>query len=202
MKSSLFRFWCVALLPGTLWAQRVQSMDISVMFGPWRVNAQTIPGTNVTLSGTHGHAFEANFGYQVLRRPTGSLLVEFMPLTSTSPGKIRGNGIAGSVDLSMSTFTPGVRYMVPLTSRFSVYGALGGGFGFFNRAGVQATTPPTVISGLTTHGVLDFGGGVDFRLIQWVSVRAEVRDYVTGAGLSGVPGPNHVVPVAGLVGHF
>jgi len=202
MRRSRFRFLCVALLPGALWAQRIQNMDISIMFGPSRVNSQTIPGTNVTLSGSHGYASETSFGYQVLRRSTGSLWVEFMPFTSTSLGKSTATGVAGTVDFGMETFTPGVRYMVPLTSRLSVYGALGGGFGFFNYAVVEPGTPPKIETNSPTHGVLDFGGGVDFRLIQWVSVRAEVRDFVSGEGLSGVPGRNHPAPVAGLVGHF
>ena len=54
----------------------------------------------------------------------------------------------------------------------------------------------------TTHGVFQFGGGVDLRLTERISIRGEVRDFVTGSGLSGSNGPHHLVPLMGLAMHF
>lgn len=66
---------------------------------------------------------------------------------------------------------------------------------------VTGEASPAVKSTLTVHGGFDFGGGVDIRLSRYFSIRAEVRDFVTGAGLSGVEGRNHVAPLVGLVFH-
>lgn len=204
MERSLFGFLCVALWPGAAWAQAIQNMDMSLLFGPSWVHSQTIAGSNVTLSGSYGFglADQLIYGYEVRRSSTGGLWVELAPLAFSDPGGITaGSPVPEHLD-NMTTFTAGVRYMVPLASRLSVYGALGGGIGFFNYAAVQASAAPTIQAISTTHGLVDFGGGVDIRLVQFLSVRIEARDYVTGDRLSGAPGRQHLVPVAGIAWHF
>ena len=71
--------------------------------------------------------------------------------------------------------------------------------GFFHYAVLNDTMGSTDIElhGVR-HGVADFGGGVDLRLVKSVSLRSEVRDYVTAAGLDGAPGRQHLLPLIGL----
>lgn len=92
--------------------------------------------------------------------------------------------------------------MIPLTSRLSVYAAGAGGGGSFHRPQIVPDAGPSVISTVTWHGVFDFGGGVDLRLSRPFSIRGEVRDFVTGAGLGGSPGRNHLIAAGGLALHF
>ena len=99
-------------------------------------------------------------------------------------------------------FVPGVRLMVPVQSRISVFGAIGGGFCSCSNPNLTSDNPPDLKTNNTTHGVFSFGGGVDFRLFQAVSIRLDVRDYVTGRDLSGIPGRNHFLPMMGLAFHF
>jgi hypothetical protein len=47
-----------------------------------------------------------------------------------------------------------------------------------------------------------FGGGATYRLTQHFSLRADLRDYVTKAGLGGASGKNHGSFHAGLVFRF
>jgi len=54
----------------------------------------------------------------------------------------------------------------------------------------------------TVGAALDFGGGLDFRLTRLMSLRAEVRDFVTGRGLGGVEGRNHPIFSFGLGIHW
>jgi hypothetical protein len=61
---------------------------------------------------------------------------------------------------------------------------------------------PSVSTYSTLHGSFEFGGGVDFRLSRWFSLRAEVRDLVTGNHLSGAAGRQLVVPTVGVALHI
>ncbi len=179
----------------------VQNMDISILFGPSWYRPHTIAGTNVTVSGSTGHTQQINYGYQVLRTPAGSLWVEFYPMVFFSPGTSTAS-IGGSFNPGGFLMTPGVRYMVPVQSRVSLYAVAGGGSGTFDYPVVAASETPYVKTNDTWHGVFDFGGGIDIRLTRTFSVRAECRDFVTGKGLDGAPGRHHLAPAIGFAGHF
>jgi len=202
MKTPLLRLLLPALLAGSSYAQGfIQNMDISILGGGSWYRSQTIPGTNVTLSGSTGYSELINYSYQVIRSSAGNLWIEFYPTTFFNPGKSSAS-ITGSVNFSSFAATPGVRYMVPVQSRVSLYGVTGAGFGEFEYAVVAVSNSPYVKVNSTWHGVFDFGGGIDIRLSQRWSVRSECRDFVTGRGLNGVPGRHHLVPLLGVAVHF
>jgi hypothetical protein len=62
--------------------------------------------------------------------------------------------------------------------------------------GLTATEDPS-----GSHAAADFGGGVDLRLSQFVSLRVDGRDYITPAGLGGAIGHTHPF-VAGIAFHL
>jgi opacity protein-like surface antigen len=189
------------LLAGGAWAQRVQNMDIYFLAGPTSVPAQVIGGTNITLFSSMGYCSAVGYGYQVMRKSAASLWLELAPLVNIAPSAQTAT-IPGSITQGTLMFVPGVRVMVPLQSRLSVFGAVGGGFGGFSNATLTSDNPPDLKTRDTTHGVLGVGGGLDFRLSRYVSIRVDVRDYVTGRGLGGVPGRNHLLPMMGIAFHF
>jgi hypothetical protein len=76
------------------------------------------------------------------------------------------------------------------------------GVASFNVPQIAQQPFPQASSTSTTHGIFDFGGGVDMRLNRQISIRGEVRDYVTGEGLGGISGRNHRVVSGGLAFHF
>lgn len=202
MKAILFRVLCLAVLPGGAWAQGfLQNMDIYFMAGAATVKSQTVPGTSITLAKSTAFSSMVGVGYQVARTKVGGLWVEFFPMPSTFPHQ-RTNATPSKVELSTLIQAPGLRFMVPVHARISLYGAAGAGYGDFNYP-VQGTGPgPFVKVNSVMHGVADFGGGADWRLGRWISIRGEVRDYVTGRGLSGVAGRNHVLAFVGIATHF
>jgi hypothetical protein len=88
-------------------------------------------------------------------------------------------------------------------SRVSLYGALGGGLLTYGANRLFTTGSNVGISNATTtSGALDFGGGVDFRLTRLLSLRFDLRDFVTKAGLAGVASRNHVMFGFGVAFHF
>ena len=189
-------------MPAGLWAQGSQNSDMYLLLGPATIKSQTVPGTNIALSRSTGLQYIWGYGYQLKRTKVGGFWLEVAPfmLGAANPHTIATPSTA--VNLSSQITNIGLRFMVPVHPRISFYGAAGGGPGFFSYP-VQGPPPAeTVQANDTVHGVVDFGGGIDLRLNHRFSIRAEVRDFVTGRGLSGVAGPNHIVPVAGFVLHF
>jgi len=93
--------------------------------------------------------------------------------------------------------------MAPVQEHLSVYGVAGGGGGFYSNPILQPVPPPPEVGTTSAvHGVFDFGGGVDLRVNRHFSIRIEVRDCVSGHGLGGTAGINHLLPVAGLAYHL
>jgi hypothetical protein len=100
-------------------------------------------------------------------------------------------------------FTPGVRFHHTVHPRVALYGAAGGGVAWLS--GQLASVGPglfTYGTERTATGALGFGGGLDFRLSRWLSLRAEGRDFVTRAGLGGESGRNHPFFTVGVGFHF
>jgi len=177
----------------------LQNVDMVLSLGPFHASSQTIGGSGITVSGSTGLSYMWGFGYQVTRTSAASLWID-LPFLFT----ISGHGsavISGSYSPFLSPYTPGLRFMVPVHPRISIYGIAGGGFGFFRYPTISLGSSPSLTERSTTHGVLEIGGGVDVRLSQHISIRGEARDYVTGAGLSGSSGRHHIVPLFGLALH-
>lgn len=200
MKYPLLLLVSATLLSGTAWAQRVQNMDIYMLFGPAHTSSSTIPGSDVTVQGGSGHSSATGYGYQIARSSVGSVWVDFST-TFAQPG-LSGASIRGRVNNNFSGYTLGLRFMLPIHARFSLLGTVAGGGGSFYYHGIEAGAEPRVSSNSTMHGTFQFGGGVDFRLTRMFSIRGELRDFVTGSGLNGSLGPHHLVPLIGVALHF
>jgi hypothetical protein len=199
-KSCLLRFLLGVLLSHAAWAQRIQNTDMFFSAGPVPGKTESIEGTNVVLSGSTGYAWQADYGYQFARLSAVSVMAD-LSFVFASPGNSKGN-VPGSVSNSLTPATLGLRMMIPVQSRLSFYAVSGGGAGGTNYATVTAGANPSLATVSTIHGVFAFGGGADVRLSRLFSLRAEVRDLVTGKGLAGVDGRHHILPFFGVAIHF
>jgi hypothetical protein len=59
-----------------------------------------------------------------------------------------------------------------------------------------------VSSGRSVSPAFGFGGGLDFRLTRLVSLRFDIRDFVTRARLGGSNGHHHGIFGFGVAFHF
>src|ERR1035438_1294848 len=109
----------------------LQNTDVELLYGIDTIPSHQIGGTGVTIHGaTAGTGTSFGYGYQLLRFSGASLWLQYS--STTAGANSLGAGAAGSVNAELSTFTLGGRLNVPLTSRLSVLGALGGGGGSFH----------------------------------------------------------------------
>jgi hypothetical protein len=91
------------------------------------------------------------------------------------------------------------------TARFSPWGAIGGGYALYQEGSLLSNGQATT-NRFLNRGVFQFGGGIDFRLIRFVGLRAEVRDFISGNPSLNVRldlGTQHnVIPSEAIVCHF
>lgn len=198
-KSFLMRFLVVAVWSSAAWAQGVQNFDMYIGGGPAWSRSRTIGGTDVKLASTWGGSYEWGLGYQIVRASAASLWVDYS--FAFSFGEAVKANVRASGSYAVHPMTLGLRFMVPVNARLSFYGLSSGGFGSFHSPELIGGDNPSVTTRFTTHGVFAFGGGADVRLSTRFSLRAEVRDFVSGKELAGAAGRHHLLPVIGVAFH-
>ena len=149
-----------------------------------------------------GASGQFNYAFQVLQRAV-DLYVELpVVFSARDSADVTTTSVSSSSGLDVY-FTPGVRMKFSPESRVSFYGDLGGGVASFGGAHVvTAGRAVSISTGRSTTPALDFGGGIDFRLTRLLSLRFDLRDFVTRSGLGGSGGMHHGLFDFGVAFHF
>jgi opacity protein-like surface antigen len=187
-------------------AALAQNSDLGLLGGISGPRGQTtVTGGTATAAGSVTPSFQIDYACQVLQR-AADLYIE-LPLVI--PVRVSGQAVAGpagtaSVGSSGPDlfFTPGLRLKFSPESRVSLYGAAGFGIASFGATSAIVLPATVVVGNRQNSPALGFGGGVDLRLTRLLSLRGEVRDFVTRAGLGGITGRNHAVLQLGIAFRF
>ncbi len=92
-------------------------------------------------------------------------------------------GSSAAADVSARTLTFDARVRTPEAFGLGAYGLAGAGFTRFGlkvKQQVEVPFPSAGAPGAVTSPVFTFGGGVERRLLPYLRLKLEVRDYVTG----------------------
>ena len=185
-------------------AASAQNSDLGLLLGISGPSSQvvTTAGTQVKVTGSVGASGQINYAMQLKDYPTGRLYLE-LPLllggraSGTVAGFVRGSVQAGIY------FTPGVRYNLNVHNRISLYGMGGAGVATFDQdTAYTGKGTITATTGWSTSFAVAFGGGLDFRCTRLISLRGEVRDFVSREGLGLTDGRNHTVFGFGMGFHW
>jgi hypothetical protein len=192
----------LSIVSGVAAAQFLQNVDISIMFGRSVVASQTVPGTGVKVTTSGGFTYQVAYGYQLLSTKKGSLWLD-IPFEFVKRGHstIAGTDQKAADGISSTIVTPGLRFQMAPHPRLAFYGIAGFGYGGFDSVKLSPAGTPAVPNTFSSHGTAEIGGGFDVRLNQGISLRAEVRDFISGHNLGGASGPNHVVYLFGIAIH-
>jgi len=177
-----------------------QNSDLGFLLGvaPLKVQDVVRPGE---ISDTVNATVQIDYAVQLALNKAGAFYLELpFAVVAHVESKV-ADTISDSVQ-DILFFTPGVRWKMFVHSRVSVYAALGGGLASFGSTTSVVGTTISNNSSRTLGPALDFGGGLDFRLTRLLSLRTEVRDYVTGSRSTGISGHNHAAFDVGLGFHF
>ena len=195
MKSALLTI----LLAGGAGAQ---NSDLGLLLGISGPTSSVRTGSGVRVSSSVGAHGQINYAQQLRETSAGRLYLELPLLLGGQVSSHVSSSIVASAG-GMIFFTPGVRLNIAPHSRVSFYLAGGAGVAAFdeNRA-VMMAGRISVDQGWSATPAGEFGGGLDFRLTRLMSLRAEVRDFVTGAGHGGQEGHHHPVFGFGVGFHW
>jgi len=149
----------VCLLYSVAFAQK---LDLAVLGGG---QVSVNPNSNLGTGGV----IQGNVGYRLLKAPLVALYGE-LPITSSFA--VDHHSSFGLGDYNTLFVTPGLRLKLAPISAVSPFFTLGAGWARYRaeNGGVSNTT-----------NVVQFGGGVDYKIAPFVGLRTEVRDYFTGA---------------------
>jgi hypothetical protein len=178
----------VLLLSSVSYAQKV---DLAVLGGG---QISFNPNSNI---GT-GAVIQGNAGVRFLSLPMLQLYAE-VPITASFGINSNLPAAVASREFRTLFVTPGIRAKIsPPLSPVQPFLTVGGGWARYS---------PESGSGLNenTTNVFQFGGGSDFKIAPFLSLRTEVRDYYTGApniAVGFTERQHNVTAMAGLVVRF
>lgn len=157
----------VLLVAGFSGAAPAQSTDVALLGGGYFAASNPLDlGVAWALEGTVAH--------RLAGVPLVAVAAE-LPIAgsfNSSIPTLSGTSIARSY--TSLFITPGVRVQLAPSFPISPYFSAGLGYGRFNRQFVDGTT--------SADGTFafDIGGGLDLKVLPFISLRAEVRDFNSG----------------------
>jgi hypothetical protein len=151
-----------------------------------------------------GTALQANYGYRFLSTPKVALYGEVHMLAN--PQRVVTSANRGlTKDVASLFVTPGLRVKFFPRGALAPYAVVGGGWALFEHSIATLASATNPAPRTASHGVLDFGAGVDVRFWKFVGLRGEIRNFYSGNPSYNVPlsgGQHDVVTGGGLVLRF
>ena len=186
------RIGLLSLVLVTALAAHAQSTDVALTGGGYFAASNPLDlGAAWALEGTVAH--------KIVGVPLLSLSAE-LPVAgsfSSSIPTLSGTSIARSY--TSLFITPGVRVRLAPSFPLSPYVSAGLGYGCFNRQLTDGT------ASADSTFAFDIGGGLDLKVLPFISLRAEVRDFNSGGiGLESIAlgRQNNVFITAGIALRF
>jgi opacity protein-like surface antigen len=133
-----------------------------------------------SLDAGSGVALQVNYGRRFLELTRVAIYGELNFIAS--PLRDVSSSITTAThDFASLYVTPGIRVKFRPGARISPYAVAGGGYADYEQSTTRIDGRPNPVSRQLARGVFDFGAGVDVHVWRFVSLRAEARDFFTGA---------------------
>ncbi len=193
MKNILWMIWFLLGAEGAL----AQRSELGLMLGALQPRDRTAGNARLEIGA--GMSLYANYGLRVMDGDKAALYVE-VPFVATPQNQVASAAGSATRDVATIYLTPGLRLKFAPRRRIAPYIAGGAGWALFEQSTTRLDGRPNEASRLLSRGAVNFGGGVDVGLWRFVSVRGEVRDFVSGNPAFNVPvrgGAQHSLLVAG-----
>jgi hypothetical protein len=156
-------------------------------------------GDTARLDLSSGVALQANYGYRILAGSQVAIYAE-VHLLANPLRDIHSSDQSLTRNVATLFVTPGIRVKFLPLHRIAPYVAIGGGWADYEQSTTTLAGRPNPASRVVNHGAFDYGGGADIRLWRFVGLRAELRDFYTGApayNTSLIHGGQHTVVAGG-----
>ncbi len=137
-----------------------------------------------------GSAFQVGYGFRAAASKSAALYVGAHFLAS--PQRLVSSALGQATrDVASLYLTPQVTLKIRPAARLVPWGTFGGGYALYEQSTVRLDGQPNAAPRNKSTGALMFGGGVDVRVLRFVALRGEVRDFLSGS-------PDYNTPIRGL----
>ena len=126
-----------------------------------------------------GLSYEVNYAQRIVDAKLASLHWE-LNLAGAPSRDLTSSNVLAPRSYSSLFITPGLKLKLLPAVGFSPYGVLGVGYARYGTSSSQINGQPNAGEGSTSRAALEYGGGLDVRVLPYIGVRGEVRDFVTG----------------------
>lgn len=185
MKSSK-RFCFPALLLVTLFAFApavfAQEHELALLVGRLKPSDRSLslnPAETVDAAFSGAATYQFNYANRIVNGEIASLHLE-MAITGAPRTGVKSDNFLLPRTYSTLIFTPGLKLKALPGSGISPYVVGGIGLGRFSQSDTNINGSPNTGDRSNTSFVFNFGGGVDLNVLGPLSVRGEVRDFMTG----------------------
>lgn len=171
-----------------------QRSELGLLLGGFKPSTRTL-----TLQGSAkaefstGMSLYANYGVRLWGGDAASVFFE-VPFLATPQHKITSAAGSATRDVATIYLTPGFRLKFAPKRRVSPYIAAGAGWALFEHSTTSLDGRLNDAPRTLSRAAFNFGGGLDIPIWRFVSLRAEVRDFISG-------NPAFNVPVRGSIQH-
>ena len=165
------------------WPARGQNQELAFSLGGIPGQTRSFQSSAGTAQISADRSFGINYGHRFLGARIAALYgeIEFVAIPNRSVTSPTATVPQSYASLYLA---PGLRLKFFPSSRLSPWAAIGGGYALYQQS-AKLSNGQNDTDKFLNRGVFDYGGGLDFRLIRFIGLRAEVRDF-----LSGNPGLN------------
>jgi hypothetical protein len=181
---------------------QAQRHELGLTLGRVVSTKQTAGSTSLDLRS--GTALQANYGFRLVGNDAAALLIGVHFLASPLR-EVNSLNTLVTKDFASLYLTPHITVKLAPNSRISPWGTVGGGYALYEHSTARLDGEPNPAPRLLHRGAFVFGGGLDVRVVSWLSLRGEVRDFYTGAPQFNIPlsgGQHNVVAGGGFVLRF
>jgi hypothetical protein len=152
-----------------------------------------------------GTSYQATYARRLFGAGIAGLQFE-IPFIGVPNSDVSSNNPLVPTALASLFITPALRLKVLPDAGISPWVSLGGGYARFDEGRTLQDGSPNPSARGTNKGVLEYGGGIDIKLIHYFGVRGEVRDFYTGRpqlnALTSTDRQHNIVVSGGIVLFF
>jgi opacity protein-like surface antigen len=181
------RFCFLALLPlifAFAPAVFAQENEVAFVIGRLKPSDRSLslnPVQSVDAAFSGAATYQINYANKIVNGELASLHFEIPIIVAPRTGvEVQSNNFLLPRTYSTVIFTPGVKLKIFPGGGFSPYVVSGIGLGRFSASDTNLDGSPNNGDRTNTSFVFNFGGGVDFNVLGPISLRGEVRDFMTG----------------------
>jgi opacity protein-like surface antigen len=171
-----------------------QRHELGLSLGAFKPTSRTLAVTPPSKADfSAGLTFYANYGIRLAGGDGAALYFE-LPFVASPQHTVASSNGAATRDVATLYITPGFKLKIAPGAPISPWIAAGAGYALFEHSTERLDGAANQAPRHVNRGAVNFGAGVDLKLLRRISLRGEFRDFISG-------NPSFNLPVSGSLQH-